>query len=321
MIELDTLRWVDDLGRRHEQVYRALIGEMLLAVAAGDALALAQARERYEAASTATMGLGEVLGAALVLRGAAGVFVDEGLSMRADRERMVAFREDSVQTIVPAVDLQEAIDEMVRRTPVTLRDAAERAGARIAQLYSERRVVAFAKSAEEAVTERVHGLIVQMLRDGVPEDDAVARIRTGVDEVRTKTEAWTTAYARTAYRTNVATAVTAGRFRQAEDKDIVAVIPCFQFDTAGDGDVRPNHRAANGVILRVSNPTWSRIAPPLGYSCRCIVSLMSTPMLRRLGRVGANGEIYESSVPADAYPDPGFRHGGRPDLFVAGATA
>jgi len=77
-----------------------------------------------------------------------------------------------------------------------------------------------------------------------------------------------------------------------------------------------NHDAADGVILRVDNPEWRRIAPPLGYNCRCQVTLMSTPALRRMGRIGPDGQVIESRVPSGAFPDPGFRHGGRPDLFV-----
>ncbi len=37
-----------------------------------------------------------------------------------------------------------------------------------------------------------------------------------------------------------------------------------------------------------------------------------------MGRVTSTGSIREDRVPASAHPDRGFRHGGRPDLFIVG---
>ncbi|MGB0889437.1 MAG: phage minor head protein [Solirubrobacterales bacterium] len=141
----------------------------------------------------------------------------------------------------------------------------------------------------------------------------------GVDEIRQKTKAWSESYARMAFRTNLNTAVTAGRFRQAQDEDIKAVIPCFRFDALIDSGTRDNHRAADGFIAKVDNALWRHIAPPLGYSCRCQVSLVSKPQLRRMGRLRPDGSIQEDRLPPGAHADKNFRHGGRPDLFVTEA--
>lgn len=317
-MNLDTARYLESVEARHAVHYTAALRDMLVAMTRKDRAALDEARARLQQVIDETMGIAEVLGASSMLRAAAGVHVADRREalLRRDRADIALFRESA--ELLANVTFQEALDDMVTRTPTFLRNAAERTARNIARLYSEGRVVAFARSAEQSVTDRVQALIVQAIRDGIPEAEAGTLIRMGVDEVRRQTDAWTESYARMAFRTNVNTAVTAGRFRQAMDQDVREVIPAFRYDTAGDSDVRPNHRAADGRIWSVSNPVWNRLAPPNGYACRCQASLVTTPMLRRMGRLGANG-LVEDSVPPGAFPDPGFRHGGRPDLFINGA--
>lgn len=45
----------------------------------------------------------------------------------------------------------------------------------------------------------------------------------------------------------------------------------LQYRTAGDGKVRPEHAALNGVTLPPSDPFWSEYYPPNGWNCRCTV--------------------------------------------------
>ncbi len=339
MISAD--RFLEDLTGKHARLYTAAVMDMLVALAMGNRPQLDDARKRLEDIITETMGVAEVLGATLTLQKAAGLVATEvagfatsdsfsgvtpsgpewntvSVRLLPDTQQLLLFKDTPTQTILPRVTLTEAVQDMVDRVPATIRNAAERTAQRISQLYSEGRVVAFARSAEAAVTERVQALIAEAIREGIPEAESGRLIRLGVDEVRKRTAAWSEGYARMAFRTNVNTAVTAGRFRQAQDPDIKAVIPAFRFDAVMDSDTRGNHGAADGLILKVDNPAWNRIAPPLGYNCRCQVSLVGLPELRRMGRVLANGDIRESSLPAGAHPDAGFRHGGRPDLFLTG---
>ena len=313
---IDAAKFLEDLTGRHARHYTEHISDMVVAMAVGDKPALSAARKRLEEVITETMGAAEVLGASLMLQRAAQLLPSEGLAMQGDAGNLLAFAETSTQSILPRVTFTEAVQDMIKRTPVTIRDAAERTAIRISKLYGEDRVVAFVRSAEDAVTERVQGLITQALKDGLAEDPAGRRIRMGVDEVRKATAAWSEGYARMAFRTNVNTAVTAGRFRQAQDPDIKVVIPCLRFDSVGDGDTRDNHDAADGLIFKSDNPVWNQIAPPLGYNCRCQVSLVGLPELRRMGRINSDGSIREDRLPASAEPDVGFRHGGRPDLFM-----
>ena len=325
MPRLDADRFLEDLTGRHARHYTAALGDLLEALATGDRIARRGAVDDLEAVIAETMGTAEVLGASLVLQQAASVMSDnpQQLDLFADRAHLTSFADQPTQAILPRVTLSEALDDMVDRTPTTIRSAARRTAQNIARLYGEGSSgvarVAFVNSAEAVVTKRVQALIAQAIKEGVSEVDTGRRIVRNVDFVRKETAAWTESYSRMVFRTNVNTAVTAGRFRQVRDPDIKAVLPAFRFDSVGDADTRGNHDAADGLIMSVDNQAWTRIAPPLGYNCRCQVSLVSLPMLRRMGRVGSDGSIREDRVPASAGADAGFRHGGRPDLFGVSA--
>lgn len=45
----------------------------------------------------------------------------------------------------------------------------------------------------------------------------------------------------------------------------------LQYRTAGDGKVRPEHAALDGVTLPMSDPFWDEYYPPNGWNCRCTV--------------------------------------------------
>jgi SPP1 gp7 family putative phage head morphogenesis protein len=225
------------------------------------------------------------------------------------------FRDEATQLVLPRVTLSEALEDMVQRTPVTLQRAADRAARRIAELYGSGRVLAFARSAEETVTAEAQRFLAQSFREGLGETEAGRGLAMAVDTVRRRTEAWSESYARMVFRTTINTSVTAGRFRQAQDPDVKVAVPAFRFSTMEDVDVRPNHAAADGVVLSVDSQEWRRIAPPLGYNCRCQVHHVGRHELAAEGRLDANGRVVDSKVSAAAHPDEGFRHGGRPDLF------
>lgn len=289
---------LESTGARYARAYFAALQDLYVAKVRGNRPAAADARKALGEAMAATMGAAEIIGARMTLAA-----VLRGAKFAAD------------QTIIPNVTFAEALDDFVTRAPVTVRNAAERTAARIAELYSESRVVAFVRAAEETVTKEAQSFIGRALREGIGEGEAGARLSMAVERVRELSAPWTEGYARMVFRTNVGTAVTAGRFRIAQDQDIKAVVPAFRFDSAGDSDTRDNHAAADGIILSVDNPAWNRIAPPLGYNCRCQVSHVTRVELEALGKL-RNGVVVEDRIPAGAFPDEGFRHGGRPDLFV-----
>lgn len=321
-MKFDASKFLEDVSGRYAKAYTEAVQDMVVAMAMGDKPALSAARARMAEVVTETMGAGEVLGASMTLQNAARMMNsgEVGEIMRGDTEHMLAFADAPTQTVIPRVTFAEALQDMVDRTPVTIRDAAERTAHRISKLYSRGGVVAFAYSAEQAVTDRVQSLISQAIREGIPEANAATRIVTNVEMIRTETAAWSESYSRMAFRTNLNTAVTEGQKKQAQDPDIKQIMPAFQFDAVGDGDTRGNHHAGDGVIMLVDNPVWKTHASPLGYNCRCEIRQVGLPELQRMNRVrhqpapgftrapGA-AEIYirEDRPPAGWGPDEGFR--------------
>lgn len=317
---VDPGKFLDDLTGRYAAPYFAAVHDLYVATVNGNRPAALDATNALHRVVRETMGAAEVLGASIMLRAAAPHIGRGRTLLRDERANLLRFRDEPTQTILPRVTLSEAIDDLVSRVPVTLHDAAERTALRISKLYGDGRVIAFARAAEHTVTQEAQAFIARALRQGISEGEAGRRLALTVNEIRQESAPWSESYARLAFRTNVNTAVTAGRFRQAQDPDIREVVPAFRFDAIGDSDTRDNHEAANGIILRVDNPAWSRIAPPLGFNCRCQVSHVSRFELESLGRIDVRGQVIEDRVPPNAFPDEGFRHGGRPDLMLGGVA-
>lgn len=305
---MDPQQFLREITEHRARNYIDAVQRMLVARAQQNGDMLADARADLEETVNDTVGMAQVIGARTALREVAQAI--GGANFGAD---MVRFRNE--QTIVPRVTFDEAVQDMVDRAPTTLRDAAERTAQAISRIYSERNAVAFVKSTNQAVTEKAQEIIARALREGIGEVQA-GRMLSSASSILQMAPGWSESYSRMAFRTNVNTAVTAGRFRQARDPDIQAVTPAFRFDAIGDADTRANHMAADGLIMSTRNPEWARLAPPLGYSCRCQASLVGVPELRRRG-LYRNGAVVEGRPRAGAGPDEGFRHGGRPDLFLA----
>lgn len=311
MNERELVLLTERLSVRHEAHYLRAIRDLIAAKARLDIDAERAAMSRLNDTMRNVVGAAEAFGAQVSLRQAARLLTESNRVHMADRS-MMAFRSES--DILANVTFDAAVDDLVRRTPVVLRPAAKRTAARISQQYAAGRVIAFAKSADDAVTDRVQKLFTRAIAEGTAEAEVGRRAVLEVAEVARETEEWSAAYARMAFRTNLNTAVTAGRFAQAQDPDVKAVMPAFRYDAVNDADTRPNHAALDGVIWSVDSAHWQHHAPPNGWNCRCTVVAMSLYDLHRAGRLGPGGRVIESPVPPGAYPDPGFRHGGRPDL-------
>jgi SPP1 gp7 family putative phage head morphogenesis protein len=313
MAEFDVDLVIEDINTRLAKDYVLAFREYLVAVVLKNAPQTRDARLKLEEVVRESMGRAEILGALSTLRSAAKVLASESTfsAFQAERNRLLAFADTSTTKILSRVTFLEAVEDLVDRVPVTLRGAAERTSGRIAELYSaDGGVIAFAHSAESAVTQRARELITKGVREGIPERDIGRVLAFNVNRIRTETEAWTEGYARMAFRTNLNDAVSQGRLRQARDPDIKVAIPALRYTAVGDGDTRSNHNAADGVILAVDNPTWRNMRPPFGYNCRCQLDNMSRPELRRMGRLDAAGKVIESRIPGAAKPDDGFRPGG-----------
>lgn len=313
-------KFLEDVSGRHARFYFAAVHELFVATVRGDRTTASAARSDLARVTRETQGAAEIMGASIALRAAARAMTrPEAAAFCREPGALIAFAADEqTQTLIPRVTFDEALADMVERTPVTIRNAAQRTALQIAKLYGAGTNVAFARASTEAVTKAAQQFIATTFRSGIDEGEAGRRLAMTVNEIRDATQAWSEGYARMVFRTNVNTAVTAGRFRQSRDPDVRAAVPAFRFDAVGDSDTRDNHGAADGMILSVDNPAWNNIAPPLGYNCRCQVSHVTRFELEAEGRIDDAGRVIEDRVPADAFPDEGFRHGGRPDLFLGG---
>lgn len=313
MIDID--RVLEDMTGRYSTAYQGSIEDLFVSYIENDRTMAAGAREQLAERIAETMGICELIGAEQTLQTAADVLTKDQQLFSRDRENLVLFAQPK-QNLVPRVTLKEAVQNMVSRTPKTLRVAAERTAQAIAKLYSKGNVVAFVRAAETQVTKAAQAFIAEAIRKGMSEGQAGRRLAMTANEIRKRGKEWSEGYARMVFRTNANTAVTAGKFRQAQDQTVKDLMPAFQLSAVHDSDVRPNHAQADGIILRVDNQAWGRLAPPLGYNCRCSIRHLSIFELRAMGRIDRRGNVKESRIPAGAGPDPGFRHGGRPDLFM-----
>ncbi len=211
--------------------------------------------------------------------------------------------------VKPGVPFLAAIEDLVSREP-RLAESAEL----VTEVYSRRHGFALADSADIAITERIRNAIAKSLRIGQPEPTAAEIVR--------QLGNFTAAYAVTAYRTNLNTAFTAGRFQQAADPEIAPVMPAFEYLAVRDSDVRrgrvedqgENHLALHGMIAATNSGIWNTYAPPNGYQCRCTIRLVSVFELTRRGIITQPGQsVPEPNVSSSAAIHPSFSDS-RPDL-------
>lgn len=312
---VDLLRLVDRAEATFLGRYESAVHEMLIARATFDRDGYTEAVQDLQTTIAESMAIGSLIGAADQMRSAAAVVARDGPDMlRCTAGELMHF---AVQPLALAVlEFDEAVRDVAERLPITLQQAWERTAQNISSLYSEGRVIAFVRAAEQSVTDRAQKLIEQAIREGWGERRVGIELAKAVDEVREVSKPWSEAYSRMAFRTNLNTATTAGRFKQAQEPLMQIALPAMRFDAVGDSHTRPNHLAANGLIFGVRSPVWAKLAPPLSWNCRCTIVQMSRPVLRRMGRLTPAGDVIESQLPPGAGPDPGFRPAGRSDLFL-----
>jgi SPP1 gp7 family putative phage head morphogenesis protein len=179
--------------------------------------------------------------------------------------------------VVPAVPFKEAYQSILDREPRIAKSHDE-----IARAYSGDNGFAIfhlpKKLAEKArlqLLTRIQKALADFAARGESNASASAKLASMGDFMRS--------YAETVYRTNLATAFTAGRMRQMKDPDVRDVTPAFEFKTVNDVDVRKNHHNTQGLLAAVDDPAWDRYAPPLGYNCRCDLRAVDRWELKKKG--------------------------------------
>jgi len=218
-----------------------------------------------------------------------------------ERTLVLGAREWLRGLFMPAVKFGEAVLDILNRSPrIAIGYKA------VQELYATHYAFALAKSTEQNLTQHARKTIARLIGEG----STVAR----AEKVIADMGGWTRAYGETVFRTNLATAYTAGIDAQVtDDPDADVLFPAYEFEALLDAATRPNHGAAHGLLASRRDPVWQRFTPPLGYSCRCNRRLVQRAELRQRGRLKDNRvTTFYPERWAYASPDPGFgrRRGG-----------
>lgn len=86
-------------------------------------------------------------------------------------------------------------------------------------------------------------------------------------------EEYNVAYLQTEYQTAIGSSRMAGKWMQIEEE--ADVLPLLEYDTVGDGRVRPEHAILDKIIRPVNDKFWDTLYPPNGWNCRCSVRQLS----------------------------------------------
>ena len=117
----------------------------------------------------------------------------------------------------------------------------------------------------------------------------------------------------TTYRTNMASAFMAGRYKQM--RNTTRLRPYWRYLAVGDRRTRPEHQALHGLVYPHDHEFWSQYYPPNGFNCRCTVQTLSERQVKARGYTVQN-ELPGSTEVTDPKtgkkvrvtpaPDPGF---------------
>lgn len=125
------------------------------------------------------------------------------------------------------------------------------------------------------------------------------------------------------FRTNLQTAYNAGHYKAMTEPEVAKRRPYWQYQTAGDGNVRPAHAAMENRVYRWDDPVWDIWYPPNGFRCRCMVVSLTEAQVRGRHLTVENLMPHEvdrrTGEAVFYYPDKGFsanpaKNVFRPDL-------
>lgn len=127
----------------------------------------------------------------------------------------------------------------------------------------------------------LHEAIIAARADG----QSIGQFRRAFDEIVTRhgwsyhgQRGWRT---RVIYDTTMTTSAMAGQWQQFQRT--ADTRPYLQYQTVGDGRVRPQHRAWQGIVLPINHPFWDSRYPPNGWGCRCTARSLSEAQMQRYG--------------------------------------
>lgn len=216
--------------------------------------------------------------------------------------RPVAFQDAPTDDVLSDVFGQRAVEDLLAREPMLALSAEA-----VRDAYGAQHGFALAKAMDLTITNAARDIVERGIREGRS---------SGAPETIAALGDWSRAYGATVYRTNVATAYSAGRQHEARFMRDAGLLAALRFSATLDSDVRPNHRAAHGLVADVDDPVWDQLSPPLGYNCRCAIFPVDAADIPPQS-LDAAGRLKLAAVPPGAGPDQqGF--GARADRRIYG---
>jgi hypothetical protein len=183
----------------------------------------------------------------------------------------------------PFVDMAwgDAVEEFRKRGNVTPEDLATLIEGIATQAAEER----------QRILETVQKMTLEKLEKVIADGDTYADFAKALrkDLAPLGITADDDSYLSTVFRTNVASAYSAGRDRASKDPDIIAERPFALYLTANDGLVRAEHQAyaeANNGIYRIGSAEWEAVRPPpkdSPFNCRCSWVTLTEEQARERG--------------------------------------
>jgi len=160
------------------------------------------------------------------------------------------------------------------------------------EVWREQQARAFtvARGSKLSVLHTIRGALLKSLERGTTERDFIKELkprlmRRGWWGRRQSDGAMLGSHRRlkTIYRTNMASAYNAGRYREQKRQAELEVgaAPWWQYVAVLDQRTRDQHRVLDGKVFRHDDPFWDHFYPPNGFNCRCRVRALTDAMLKR----------------------------------------
>lgn len=115
---------------------------------------------------------------------------------------------------------------------------------------------------------KLNGRVADLIRDGAHAREATRALLEETDKLGLGPQkSWRL---ESMFRTQTAVAYGAGRWKGDQDPAIQEILWGYEYATAADDRVRPEHEALDGVKRPKDDPFWQRFWPPNGWNCRCV---------------------------------------------------
>jgi hypothetical protein len=170
----------------------------------------------------------------------------------------------------------------------------------------KKRAFTFAGTAKKDMLDTVHAELTKRLKSGTLDLREFKKFA----KERMESAGWTPSsptHVETIFRTNVASAMAAGRVADQTQPAVMAALPFWQIigvrkrTEQREARQRLTHWKASGIVLPANHEFWQKAYPPFGYSCRCRVVSRTAGYIRR-------NNLAIGPVPV-GLPDPGFTSG------------